>query len=159
VQHEKITLRGAPLRVFGQAAYFRVTMQKYKQIDLKDRNKIKAQLDGGHSQTKIAEIIGVHKSTISRELSRNVATRGHNANEYRPKAAQRKTNNRHRDKRKHIRFTDDLKQQATQAEVTEKLNMTKSVISRMENHAEDIKLSTLTKYAKALGKKVKLKIQ
>lgn len=47
----------------------------------------------------------------------------------------------------------------TQAEVAEKLNTTKSVISRMENHAEDIKLSTLAKYAKALGKKVKLDIQ
>jgi len=48
---------------------------------------------------------------------------------------------------------------ATQAEVAKKLNTTKSVISRMENHAEDIKLSTLAKYAKALGKKVKLEIQ
>ena len=48
---------------------------------------------------------------------------------------------------------------ATQADVAEKLNTTKSVISRMENHAEDIKLSTLAKYAKALGKKVKLEIQ
>jgi len=47
----------------------------------------------------------------------------------------------------------------TQAEVAEKLNTTKSGISRMENQAEDIKLSTLTKYAKTLGKKVKLKIQ
>ena len=47
----------------------------------------------------------------------------------------------------------------TQADVAEKLNTTKSVISRMENHAEDIKLSTLTKYAQALGKKVKLEIQ
>lgn len=48
---------------------------------------------------------------------------------------------------------------ATQADVAEKLNTTKSVISRMENHAEDIKLSTLTKYAKALGKTVKIEIQ
>jgi HTH-type transcriptional regulator / antitoxin HipB len=48
---------------------------------------------------------------------------------------------------------------ATQADVAEKLNTTKSVISRMENHAEDIKLSTLAKFAKALGKKVKLEIQ
>ena len=38
---------------------------------------------------------------------------------------------------------------ATQADVTEKLNITKSVISRMENHAEDIKLSIFVKYTKA----------
>ncbi len=48
---------------------------------------------------------------------------------------------------------------ATQEEVAKKLKTTKSVISRMENHAEDIRLSTLSKYAKALGKKVKLEIQ
>jgi len=50
-------------------------MQKYNQLDLPDRHKIKALLDAGHSQTKIAEIIGVHKSTVSLELSLNVATR------------------------------------------------------------------------------------
>lgn len=111
-----------PLRIFGQAAYIRVTMQKYKQLDLQDRHKIKALLDGDHSQTKIAEIIGVHKSTISRELSRNVATRGRYANEYRPEVAQRKTNQRHCDKRKHIRFTEDLKQQATQWLCEQKLS-------------------------------------
>lgn len=97
-------------------------MQKYKQLDLKRRHKIKALLDAGHSQTKIAEIIGVHKSTISRELSRNVPTRGRYANEYRPEVAQRKTNNRHRDKHKHIRFTEDLKDQATHWLTTEKLS-------------------------------------
>jgi len=48
---------------------------------------------------------------------------------------------------------------ATQAEVAKKLSTTKSVISRMENHADDIKLSTLAKYAKALGKKITLEIQ
>ncbi|MDR9417780.1 IS30 family transposase [Gracilimonas sp.] len=97
-------------------------MQKYKQLDLQDRHKIKALLQAGHSQTKIAEIIGVHKSTVSRELSRNVASRGRYANEYRPGAAQRKTNRRHRDKRKHIRFTDHLKQQASHWLREEKLS-------------------------------------
>jgi DNA-binding XRE family transcriptional regulator len=47
----------------------------------------------------------------------------------------------------------------TQQEVADKLNTTKSVISRMENHADDIRLSTLRKYARALGRKVKLEIQ
>lgn len=46
----------------------------------------------------------------------------------------------------------------TQSEIAEKLNTTKSVISRMENHADDIRLSTLRKYARALGKKVTLEI-
>jgi DNA invertase Pin-like site-specific DNA recombinase len=93
VQQDEVTLRGAPLRVFGQAAYIRVTMQKYKQLDLKRRHKIKALLNAGHSQTKIAEIIGVHKSTISRELSRNVASRGRYANDYRSDLASEKPTN------------------------------------------------------------------
>lgn len=46
----------------------------------------------------------------------------------------------------------------TQAEVAEKLGTKKSAISRIENHAENITLSTLHKYAKALGKKVNLEI-
>jgi len=72
-------------------------MQKYKQLDLQDRHKIHALLEAGQSKTKIAEIIGVQKSTISRELIRNVPTRGLYANEYRPESAQRKTDQRHRD--------------------------------------------------------------
>jgi len=97
-------------------------MQKYKQLDLNDRHKIKALLEAGHSLTKIAEIIGVHKSTISREISRNVPNRGRYANEYRPEAAQRKTDKRHATKRKHRRFTEDLKEDAIRWLETEKLS-------------------------------------
>ncbi|MCH2448697.1 MAG: IS30 family transposase [Gracilimonas sp.] len=122
MQHDELTLRGAPLRVFGQAAYIRVTMQKYKHLDLNGRHKIKALLEAGHNKTKIAEIIGVHKSTISRELSRNVAPRGRYANAYCPEAAQRKTNKRHDDKRNHIRFTQDLKEDAIRWLSEEKLS-------------------------------------
>ena len=97
-------------------------MQKYKQLDLNDRHKIKALLEAGFSLTKIAEIIGVHKSTLSREISRNVPTRGRYANQYRPESAQRKTNQRHRDKRKHHRFTEDLKEDARRWLQREKLS-------------------------------------
>ena len=40
----------------------------------------------------------------------------------------------------------------TQEEVAKKLRTKKSAISRIENHAEDIRLSTLNQYAKALGR-------
>ena len=40
----------------------------------------------------------------------------------------------------------------TQEELAKKLNTKKTAISRIENHAEDIKLSTLKKFAEALGK-------
>ena len=40
----------------------------------------------------------------------------------------------------------------TQDDIAQKLKTKKSAISRIENHAEDIRLSTLHKYAGALGK-------
>lgn len=46
----------------------------------------------------------------------------------------------------------------TQDEVAEKLNTKKSAISRIENHSEEIRLSTLRKYAEALGKQIHLEI-
>lgn len=46
----------------------------------------------------------------------------------------------------------------TQEELAEKLNTRKSAISRIENHAEDIKLSTLKKFANALGKELRLEV-
>jgi ribosome-binding protein aMBF1 (putative translation factor) len=46
----------------------------------------------------------------------------------------------------------------TQEELAEKLNTKKSVISRIENHAEDIKLSTLNKYAESLGRSLKIQL-
>ena len=39
----------------------------------------------------------------------------------------------------------------TQEQIAEKLNTKKSAISRIENHAEDIKLSTLERFASVLG--------
>lgn len=42
----------------------------------------------------------------------------------------------------------------TQEEIASKLKTTKSVISRMENHASDIRLSTLEKFAKAVNRNI-----
>ena len=44
----------------------------------------------------------------------------------------------------------------TQEAIAKKLRTKKSAISRIENHAEDIRLSTLEKYAKALGMRIKV---
>jgi IS30 family transposase len=40
-------------------------MQKYKQLSLHDRHKIKALLDAGRNQSVIADLIGVRRSTIT----------------------------------------------------------------------------------------------
>jgi len=46
----------------------------------------------------------------------------------------------------------------TQEQLAEKLNTKKSAISRIENHASDIKLSTLENFAQALGKKIHIEV-
>ena len=46
----------------------------------------------------------------------------------------------------------------TQEALAKKLNTKKSAISRIENHAEDIRLSTLEKYADALGRKINFQV-
>ena len=42
----------------------------------------------------------------------------------------------------------------TQEQIANELHTTKSVISRMENHATDIRLSTLEKFAKVVGRHI-----
>ena len=46
----------------------------------------------------------------------------------------------------------------TQEQLAEMIHTRKIAISRLENHAEDIKLSTLQKVAKALGKRLELNL-
>jgi HTH-type transcriptional regulator / antitoxin HipB len=46
----------------------------------------------------------------------------------------------------------------TQEEIARQLGTKKSAISRIENHAEDIKLSTLVRMAEALGKRININI-
>jgi ribosome-binding protein aMBF1 (putative translation factor) len=46
----------------------------------------------------------------------------------------------------------------TQEQLAEKLHTKKTAISRIENHAEDIKVSTLEKFAQALGKTLHIEV-
>ena len=69
----------------------------YKQLTQCQRYQIKVLLKSGKTQTEIAEAIGVHKSTISRELKRNKGKRG-----YRPKQAHRKATSRRKQNQKRI---------------------------------------------------------
>jgi IS30 family transposase len=56
----------------------------YQHLSQDERYQIHALLKAGHAISRIAEIIGRHKSTVSRELTRNVGLKG-----YRPQQAQR----------------------------------------------------------------------
>jgi len=46
----------------------------------------------------------------------------------------------------------------TQEELAKRIHTRKTAISRLENHGSDVKLSTLRRVAKALGKRVDLKL-
>lgn len=46
----------------------------------------------------------------------------------------------------------------TQEEVARRLSTTKSAISRIENHADDVRLSTLKRYAEAVGANLQIKL-
>jgi len=46
----------------------------------------------------------------------------------------------------------------TQDEVARKLKTKKSAISRIENHADDVRLSTIRRYAKAVGANLQIKL-
>ena len=60
----------------------------------------------GFNSTDIAKNLGVHKSTISRELNRN--SDGRNGI-YKAELAQKKSKERHTNKPKLIRFTKEIK--------------------------------------------------
>lgn len=71
-------------------------------MTLDQRYQISDLHGAGHSQGKIADQLGVHKSTVSRELARNSDGR---SGAYRPELAQRKRDERQKAKPKKKRFT------------------------------------------------------
>jgi len=64
-------------------------MSHYTQLTREERYQISALKTAGHNQVDIAKVIGRHKSTVSRELTRNRGLRG-----YRPKQANNFAENR-----------------------------------------------------------------
>jgi transposase, IS30 family len=84
--------------------------KNYNQLSLEQRYQIEALVKAGIKQNAIAGQLGVHPSTISRELKRNVAKRGKTAGEYLARIADRRTKKRHEEKPKRVVFSDSMKQ-------------------------------------------------
>ena len=80
-------------------------MKLYSQLTQDQRYQIAGLKRIGMNQTTIALKVGVHRSTISRELKRNLGERGYHA-----KQAQHLSDDRRRMADKHIKMTTDLKQ-------------------------------------------------
>ncbi len=67
-------------------------MREYRQLTEEDRIEIYAMKQAGKEQNMIAAELGVHPSTISRELSRNTGLRGYRPKQAHQKALQRRFN-------------------------------------------------------------------
>ena len=75
----------------------------YTHLSQTERYQIHALMSAGQTQAKIAQILGRHKSTISRELMRGSGQRG-----YRPRQAQRLCDERSRCSRNALRIAPEV---------------------------------------------------
>ena len=81
----------------------------YKQLTLEQRYKIYGLLHTNLSKSEISGHVGIHKSTLYRELKRNRGLRG-----YRPRQAYLRAEKRREQASKYIRFTDTVKERVEQ---------------------------------------------
>ncbi len=101
-------------------------MRQYRQLTEEDRIEIYAMKQAGKEQSKIAVELGVHPSTISRELARNTGLRG-----YRPKQAQQKALHRRFTARKAVKMTPEtidhieskLRQEHSPEQIAERMKL------------------------------------
>jgi len=75
---------------------------RYKQLTLQKRYQISTLLEYGYTQKEIAKELGVHPSTISREIRRNWDT---HSNKYEYTTAHFNTEYRHKSKPKYTVIT------------------------------------------------------
>jgi IS30 family transposase len=84
-------------------------MNRYSQLTQEQRYHIYGLQKARKSQTYIADAIGAHKSTISREVRRNRGDRG-----YRPQQAHQRALDKRQQAEKHIKFTAELEKIITE---------------------------------------------
>jgi IS30 family transposase len=118
----------------------------YKQLTLEQRYEIKAFMQAGFSMLSISKLIGVNKSTVSREVKRNSGQRG-----YRAKQAHSKALSRQKQAPRHIRFTEDIK---ALAEKYIRLDFSPEQVSGHLMREYDIKISIETLYQHVWANKV-----
>lgn len=94
----------------------------FSQLSEQERSQIEVLLKAEKSKAEIAGLLGRHISTIYREIKRNMPKRGRGATVYKAANAQLKTANRHKQKPKAIRFTDNLKSEVYKQITEDKLS-------------------------------------
>ncbi len=108
-------------------------MRTYKQLTQYQRYHIRIYLKAGYSQSKIATLIGVHKSTISRETRRNT-----DAGHYKPQKAHLKALNRRKAAAKFIKMRPEL---ICRIEQLLELDFSPEQISGFLKHHEYVRIS------------------
>ncbi len=78
---------------------------KYTQLTQPQRYEISALYKAGQGPTQIAQIVGVHRTTISRELKRNKSPNG-----YYPQAAHQRAQQRQKDRCRPLKWTGRCRQ-------------------------------------------------
>ena len=112
-------------------------MREYRQLTDEDRIEIYAMKQAGKQQNKIAAELGVHPSTVSRELVRNTGLRG-----YRPKQAHQKALCRRFTARKAVKMTpatidyieSKLAQEHSPEQISERMKIDPSWHGPMVSH-------------------------
>lgn len=117
----------------------------YKQLTLCKRYEIKVYMQAGISKDRIASLLGIHRSTLYHELNRNKASNG-----YCFEAAQFKSDTRRRVARKHVRFTESVKEQV---ESLLKLDLSPEQIAGYLSKDHQINISHETIYQHILSDK------
>ena len=120
--------------------------KKYNQLTLEQRYKIEALKSAATTQTQIAAIIGVHRSTISREFKRNICSSGINASRYVAAKADEKTRQRHKVKFKEVRFTDELKLQTKQWMAVKRYSPELVAAQWVKNQTKGVSYETIYKF-------------
>lgn len=120
--------------------------KKYSQLTQEQRYHIEAFRIAGHSQSFIANAIGVHKSTVCRELIRNTPKRGKGAKVYHATNAQKKAEQRHFLKPKVIRFTEGLKAEMRQMMEEEKYSPELVAAQWARDGVDGVSHETIYKY-------------
>lgn len=121
-------------------------MTNYEQLGQEQRYVIDRLLKQGKSQKEIADSLGYHKSTISRELKRNTPKRGRRAKEYNPARAQIETDKRHHDKSKCQKFTDAMRKQIVKQLTVEKLSPELITVTGRKNDPNFVSHETIYRW-------------
>lgn len=97
-------------------------VRTFSQMNKEERIKIETMLEAGYTQLDIAKCLNRSESTISRELHRNIPKRGQGAGLYNASNAQVKTTQRHKQKNKAVKLTNEIKCKISKLIIEQKLS-------------------------------------